>query len=110
MSENSSFGVKSLSGDTIRLNLLSLSDSRCPSDVTCIRAGEYSADIEMILNPDTTYINLCRGDCNQFDKDSALAIINNKEYWVRMDDLTPYPSTDNPNPDYKLKLTVLEVN
>ncbi len=104
------FGVKVSANDTITTNILSINDSRCPGDVVCIRAGEYSTDLELILSPDTAYVYLCNGDCNNSKLDSARFTLRNSDYWIRLDDLTPYPLTSNPNPEYTLHFTIFEAD
>jgi len=109
-SVDSSFGVRLPTTETITTQILSISDSRCPEDVVCITAGQYSARIELALPPDKAIVDLCNGDCNAFKKDSAKFTLRSTEYWIRMDDLTPYPSTKNPDPDYQLWITIFAAN
>lgn len=79
-----------------------ISDSRCPSDVQCIRAGE--AEVRLIATQagvDTALILVEEG------LTSGLNVVDYKNYTIEFR-LTPYPVSTRQltDADYRLELTV----
>jgi hypothetical protein len=79
-----------------------ISDSRCPSDVQCIRAGE--AEVKLIATQagvDTALILVEQG------LTSGLNVVDYKNYTIEFR-LTPYPVSTRQltDSDYRLELTV----
>ncbi len=79
-----------------------ISDSRCPSDVQCIRAGE--AEVRLIATQagaDTPLILVEQG------LTSGLNVVDYKNYTIEFR-LTPYPVSTRQltDADYRLELTV----
>jgi len=87
----------------INLQVLEIAESRCPSDVVCVRFGEAMvtvgvSGIEEIIKT----LDLCIGDCPQRNKgviiaDTAAVEIDGKNYAVILKDVVPYPMTTNQN-------------
>lgn len=87
----------------ITLQVLKIAESRCPSDVVCVRFGEVTvkvgvSGIEEILKT----VDLCIGDCPQLNKgviiaDTVAVEIDGKDYAVILKDVVPFPSTTNQN-------------
>ena len=102
------FGVRITGGDTIHVNTLSWTDSRCPIDVTCVRYGKYEAELELSLSGDTALVDLCNGDCNAHVEimDSTRFMLQNTYYWIRMRSLLPFPNTGRPNANQNISFEV----
>ena len=87
----------------INLQVLEIAESRCPSDVVCVRFGEAMvtvgvSGIEEIIKT----LDLCIGDCPQRNNgviisDTVVVEIDGKNYAVILKDVVPYPSTTNQN-------------
>ncbi len=85
----------------INLQVFEIAESRCPSDVVCIRFGEAMvkvgvSGVEEILKT----IDLCVGDCPQrgggvIIEDTVAVEIDDKNYAVILKDVIPYPTTTN---------------
>jgi hypothetical protein len=96
----------------INLQVLEITESRCPSDVVCVRFGEAEvkvgvSGVEEILKT----LDLCIGDCLQRNKgvilaDTVAVEIDGKDYAVILKDVIPFPSTTNQD---KTKEAILEV-
>jgi hypothetical protein len=93
------FGIRTADGDTIDVTTLSWDDSRCPINVTCVRYGNYEAELQLSQAGDTAWINLCNGDCNSHVEimDSARFSLQSANYWIRLRSLLPFPNTARPN-------------
>jgi hypothetical protein len=66
-----------------------IQDSRCPSDVTCVRAGDASIQVNVVTaKNETKNINLILDDNN---KDSIVSIFG---YSIKLFKLSPYPSSN----------------
>ncbi len=87
----------------INLQVIDITESRCPSDVVCVRFGEAMvkvgvSGIEEIIKT----LDLCIGDCPQRNKgviiaDTVAVEIDGKDYAVILKDVVPFPSTTNQN-------------
>jgi hypothetical protein len=96
----------------INLQVLEIAESRCPSDVVCVRFGEAMvtvgvSGIEEIIKT----LDLCIGDCPQRNQgviiaDTVAVEIDGKDYAVILKDVIPFPSTTNQD---KPKEAILEV-
>ena len=102
------FGIRTTGGDTIDIHTLSWNDSRCPINVTCIRYGNYQAELQLVQSGDTALVNLCNGDCNAHVDimDSARFSLQNINYWIRMRSLLPYPNTARPDQQQNISFEV----
>ena len=97
----------------INLQVLEITDSRCPSDVVCVRFGEAMvtvgvSGIEEIIKT----LDLCIGDCPQRNKgviiaDTVAVEIDGKDYEVILKDVIPYPSTTNQDKTKEAILVVI---
>jgi hypothetical protein len=96
----------------INLQVMEISESRCPSDVVCVRFGEAMvkvgvSGVQEILKT----VDLCVGDCPQrgggvIVTDTVAVEIDNKNYSVILRDVVPYPTTTNQN---QTREAILEV-
>jgi hypothetical protein len=104
------FGVLTTELDTIFITPQDFEDTRCPIDVTCVRAGYYEVDLEVRLRADTAFVNLCNGDCNSNTsiKDSVRVELGDKAYGIRLENLLPYPNNAKPDRKQSIYFTVFE--
>ena len=84
----------------LSLAVLEINESRCPSDVVCVRLGEAIVKIELSNNQESFLLeNLCIGDCNTGTAgqlaDSTLITLDQQLYVLKLKDVNPYPSTEN---------------
>ena len=81
----------------IEVQVISIMESRCPSDVTCVRYGEAKVKVSVTgLQEIATLVDLCIGECQGLqDSDTAEVTIDNKHYAVILTDVIPYPATTN---------------
>ena len=79
-----------------------VSDSRCPSDVQCIRAGEAEVTLIATQAGQATQLKLI-----ELGLTSGPNVVNYKNYTLEFK-LTPYPVSTNQikTSDYRLELTV----
>lgn len=87
-------------GTSIDLSVLEITESRCPSDVTCIRFGE--ARVSVAVNGTDKVIkrlDMCIGDCPErvsyLEVDTIDVELNDRSYQVILSGVTPYPSLNN---------------
>ncbi len=80
---------------------ISISDSRCPSNASCVRFGEAEVKLSVTgLEEVAKVVDLCIGDCPQhnqgfIESDTAQVTIDNIDYSVILIDVEPYPTTTN---------------
>jgi len=89
---------------------VAISESRCPSDVVCITAGSYGADLKISDNQDSVMISLCNGDCGgKFTAiDTVSFTLQSHNYKIILKNLLPYPSTSNQDEKKMLVLEILD--
>lgn len=73
--------------------LVSINDSRCPSDVVCIWGGTIAATVTLADGAATQTVRL--GYDRSYTRDSAQVTLHNQTYWLRLLGAQPYPSTKN---------------
>jgi hypothetical protein len=78
---------------SVEATLTELNDSRCPSDVVCIWAGTIDATLALTDGSATQTVRL--GYEKNYASDSVDVLLNKRRYWVRLLDVTPYPSSKN---------------
>lgn len=92
-----------------------VSDSRCPINAQCFRAGEVLVDLQ--LNS-TQKVQMCLGDC-QFvqparkkgfvTQDSLEVVVDSQKYLLILQQVNPYPSGGKVvKEDYELKMQVIK--
>lgn len=92
-----------LESDTgyIEVQVISITESRCPSDVTCVRYGEAEVKVSVTGQQEiATLVDLCIGDCPQINNgfqhsDTVEVTLDNRDYAVILLDVIPYPTTSN---------------
>jgi hypothetical protein len=77
----------------VEATLTDLSDSRCPSDVVCISAGNVAAVLTLADGAATQTVRL--GYQKNYLADSVSVTLHRQAYWVRILDVTPYPTKEN---------------
>lgn len=78
-----------LDAGTLEIKLLSIEDSRCPSDVQCIWSGQVTATVGITRNKQ----NLGSFDLTIRPGQEDLAIQEIDEYSLKLVQVVPYPST-----------------
>jgi hypothetical protein len=82
-------------GGPITLTLTEVKDSRCPSGGQCIWAGYVAVTVQLTdaaAIPQTARISLRYKDLPNYTLDSVAVTLNQQAYWLRLLDVTPYPS------------------
>lgn len=87
-----------------------LVDSRCPSDVTCVRAGEAKILVEIFEGEKSLGKEIITLGANVNSFKTSLAKFFEKEFDIEFLSLSPYPKTSRKikASDYQLKLKVTE--
>lgn len=83
------FGSDTISG--LKVMVDDINDSRCPSDVNCVWAGE--ARVSLLVNPktDSVYVALKISPTNNSVADTVGFTIQNKNYKAALKAVMPYP-------------------
>ncbi len=92
-------------GTDVQLTVTKISDSRCPSDVTCVWQGAATVNVELRDRAGTLQAtDLCLGGCQN---DSAAVVLDAVPYWLCLTAVDPYPlaSAPSPNQTAALRLT-----
>lgn len=77
-------------GSEVDLSVTDISDSRCPSDVVCVWAGQANVKVEMSGGSGAKQnVALCLGACAN---DSAAVAVNTVPYWLILKAVSPYPA------------------
>ena len=109
--------------DVLTVKLSSLVDSRCPEGLTCIRAGDVQAEVEVSNGQQARELPMCVGvDCGLLDRrfgntvirmenDTASFTLSNVEYFLVFKEGIPYPKADGKKSEksYGADRVVLEV-
>lgn len=85
-------------------------DSRCPSDVTCVRAGEAKILVEIFKDERSLGKEIITLGANVNSFETSLAKFFEKDFDVEFLSLSPYPKTSRKikASDYQLNLKVTE--
>ena len=81
----------------LSVEVIDINDNRCPIDYFCIAEGNYSVDLSISDATQTAPLSLCNLFCDGVYrlKDTASVVLNEKEYFVVLKDIIPYPGTDS---------------
>lgn len=77
------------------ITLKQVTESRCPLNADCIRAGEAVAVFNVVVDNNTERnISLCTGaDCvGRGLSDTYTFSLENKKYFFKLDSITPFPN------------------
>ena len=97
------------------VQIINVSESRCPSDVTCIRAGEVEVRAAVTgLQETATLVDLCIGDCLKrkggfLETDTVEVQLDNKVYAVILLDVLPFPTTSNQTAKKEVCLKIISL-
>jgi hypothetical protein len=98
----------------IEIQVISITDSRCPINANCVRFGEAEVKISVTgLQEIATLVDLCIGDCLHRGKfletDTVEVNIDNKDYAVILTDVVPYPTTSNQSSPKEAVLRIISL-
>ena len=83
-------------GKAATITVNTISDSRCPSNAVCVRAGDASVKLTIEDAKQKQVVELCKGDCGYTSKPGVKELVlNDVLYTVTLDDVTPYPGEKN---------------
>lgn len=83
-----------LESESLQLTLKRIEDSRCPSDVTCIQAGDVKAIVSV------TYYDTDMGEFTLINTGSGSSEEIVQRYSIMLTDVEPYPISTQPTGDY----------
>lgn len=89
------------SGGSVSFTLTEVQDSRCPSGTQCIWAGYAAVAVQLTdatATPQTARITLLNNYLPAYARDSVSVILNQKAYWLRLLEVSPYPGTGSGQP------------
>lgn len=81
---------------TAQVTLTEVLDSRCPANAFCIWAGYAAVTVELtdaISPPQTVRLSLLNKLSPAYTLDSVAITLNQQAYWLRLVEVSPYPST-----------------
>lgn len=84
-----------VAGGPVEAVLTAVSESRCPSDLTCITGGTVAVTVTLAEAGRAQTVRL--GYDRSYTRDSAQVTLHGHAYWLRLLDVAPYPSTKNGN-------------
>lgn len=85
-----------------------INDSRCPSDVNCITAGDAMVSLVVIDDKEyQTSFDLFIGQKSNFKEDTLAFSINQKNYKMIVFGVSPYPKAKQIQTDKNVELAVI---
>ena len=85
-----------------------INDSRCPSDVNCITAGDAMVSLVVIDDKENqASFDLFIGQKSNFKEDTLAFSINQKNYKMIVFGVSPYPTTKQIQTDKNVELAVI---
>lgn len=96
----------------ISVKVLTIVESRCPQDVTCVTAGEVKVDFQFGMLK--SIINLCLGADASCQNVTVIPYPESESeseasYELKLIDVKPYPNTGNPNPELTVVFKVTKL-
>ena len=82
--------------DSVRVAFTKVDDSRCPEGGQCVWAGDARVAVLLTENTASQTVRLGLGinkTYSDYLPDSIIIMLNHRDYWLRLLDVTPYPST-----------------
>ena len=103
--------------DSIRIEVqvIDITDSRCPANANCVRFGEAEVKLSVTGKEDiANIIDLCLGDCPTYNRgflesDTVEVTIDDRNYAVILLNVTPYPFTTNETVSKQAHLKMVSV-
>jgi|GEM_PF-5311271 len=87
-----SFGEEN---DLIKIGFESLNDSRCRTNVNCVRAGDAIANLTIeAVDQEKQNLTLTIGESSNFKADTVEVSIREKPYRIILENVLPYPELD----------------
>src|SRR5690606_26231971 len=81
--------------DLIKIRFESLNDSRCPTNVNCVRAGDAIANLTIEdIDQQKQNLTLTIGESSDFKADTIDISIKEKPYRIILENVLPYPESD----------------
>ncbi|MVN76633.1 hypothetical protein GO988_09890 [Hymenobacter sp. HMF4947] len=80
----------------ISISLTDVQDSRCPINAYCIWAGYAAVTLKLSdasVVAQTARLSLLNKPSPDYTRDSIAVTLNQQDYWLRLLNVTPYPST-----------------
>jgi hypothetical protein len=90
----------------LKVSVESISDSRCPTNVQCIWAGEAGVNLNIKSRQDSTKIILKISPAKNSQPDTLAFSLNQTAYQAILYSVNPYPDTSKPQGDLKAKITI----
>jgi hypothetical protein len=84
-----------VAGGPVEAALTAVSESRCPSDLTCITGGTVAVTVTLAETGRAQTVRL--GYDRSYTQDSAQVTLHGQAYWLRLLDVAPYPTSKNGN-------------
>jgi hypothetical protein len=102
------FTFNTTDNSTVDVQVLSISDSRCPMDAVCIWEGNAKVGFQIADLKSIVYLCLLQNmpDC----KNEAEVSYDGKTYTLTLLGVTPYPSTANSEEKKVVEFTVKQKN
>ena len=101
--------VIGVTGNLIKVNVEQVNDSRCPSDVTCITAGDAMVSLKIIDDKNNqASFDLYYGQKSKFKSDTLAFSVNQKNYKMILSNVSPYPATNQKQGKKNVELTIVE--
>ena len=98
------------SPQSLIIQLLNISDSRCPSNVVCVWAGNANISLNITNTKETKDVQLCIGDCALFGLSNEIEIIfGSASYVIIFEALAPYPSDLSSEPRQSATLKLIKL-
>ena len=92
--------IKAPLGEAIKIDHVSikllevLEDSRCPSDVTCIWAGQAKVNVEVMVDGKDSYTKELLFTSKMSGQDVQKTLFTNEEFFLEGLSLSPYPTSE----------------
>jgi hypothetical protein len=85
-----------------------VNDSRCPSDVNCITAGDAIVSFKVIDEKDNeASFDLYYGQKSKFKSDTLAFSVNQKNYKMILSNVLPYPATNQKQGNKNVELSIV---
>lgn len=93
-------------GTAISAKLISVEDSRCPINASCITSGYILIKLNFIDNQGEQSFEVCSENCLDKVARPKSIRLNGVSYSIKIEDLTPYPDFSKPT-TVKQKVTIV---
>ena len=94
--------------DGVKLGIEEINDSRCPSNVVCIWAGEAVITLNVKGVEDSAKVKLKITPSKNSQPDTLSFNLNNNSYRVILHSVNPFPNTSKSMDSKKAKITLIK--